>query len=130
MHVRFVDILLPQILADGFIDVIFLEVINLCNCFWALDARIRDGRNLWVGEGGWGFSHDGWLAYVTLCCYEVSIRLLHCWPKVKDAAFQVSAPSLKVDLDFGLRSWLVLKIITSVIIGLGGSSLVPISQEL
>ena len=63
---------------DGFIGVLFLEVSYLCICFWALGAQFSDGRHLWVGEGGRGFSRCGLLATVTLCCSKVLLQFLHC----------------------------------------------------
>ena len=38
VHVQIVDILLPRVLADGFIDVLLLKVSHLCIHFWAIDA--------------------------------------------------------------------------------------------
>ena len=138
MYVIFIDILLPQIFVYGFIDVLFLKVSHLCVYFWSIDAKIRYVRHLWVGEGVHGFSHDGWLADVTVCCSEVSLQFLHCsgkfvgfyWPKVKDVAFKVSAPALEVGLGFRLRAWLVLGILTYVLLGVGGLTLVPVSRDI
>ena len=74
----------------------------------------------------------------TLHCSEVSLHFLHCsgeifgcsWPKVKDVSFQVSAPALEAGLRFGIRAWLFLVILTSVIIGIGVLPLVPASRFL
>ena len=97
--------------------------------------QISNGRHLWVGEGGRGFSYDVCLAAGTVCCSEVSLQFLHCsgkffgfsWPKVKDAVLQVSTLALEFSLRFGLWDLLVSRIISSVLIGLGGLPLVPVS---
>ena len=120
--------LLPQIFVDVFIIVLFIELSHICICFGALGAQISDGRHLWVGGGGRSFSHYGWLVAVTVCCSEVSLHFLHrlgkfvgcSWPKVKNVAFRVSAPSLGVNLFFGLQTWFISRFLASVLLGLGG----------
>ena len=82
MHVQLVDILLPQILPDGFIGVILLELSHLYICFGAPDHRIRDDWNISVREGGQGFSHDSWLAAVTVRFSKISLQFLHCPGKI------------------------------------------------
>ena len=49
---------------------------------------------------------------------------------VKDLAFQVNAPALEVGIGFRLLDWLVSGILTSVLLGVGGLPLVPVSQFL
>ena len=46
-------------------DILF-EVGHLPICFWALGAQLSDVRHLWVREVDGSFSHDGWLAAVTV----------------------------------------------------------------
>ena len=48
--------------------------------------------------------------------------------QVKDSVLRVSAMDLEVGLGFGLGDWLVLRLLTSVIIGLGGLPLVSVSR--
>ena len=113
---------------DGLINILFLKVGHLSICFWVLDAQISAGRNLWVGGDGRSFIHDGWLKYVTVCCYKVYLQFLHCygefficsWSKVKSLASQVSILDLEVSLSFGLQAWFILRFLTSVLLGLGG----------
>ena len=78
VHVWFLEILLPRILVDGLIYIIFIEVGHISIYFWALGAQISDGRYLWVGEGGLSFSQYGWLVAVTVCWYRASLQFLHC----------------------------------------------------
>ena len=135
VYVLFVDIFLPQILADGLIDIIFLEVGHLSIYFWALGAQISDGRHLWVEEGGRSFNHDDWMEAVIVCCSKVSLQFLYCssecfgcsWSKVKSTALQVSAPAQEVSLRFGPWDWFILRFLASVLLCIGGLSLVPIS---
>ena len=137
VHVLFVDILLPQILVDGLIDICF-ETGHISICFWALGAKISDSRHLWVGEGGHSFSHDGWMVAGTVCCSKVSFQFLHCsgkffgcsWFKVKITAFQVSAPALEVSFSFGIRAWFISRFIAAILLGLGGLPLFYVIQEL
>ena len=134
VHVWFIDILIPQLLVGGFISVLFIEVIHLWICFWDISDQMSDGRNLWVGEGVCGFSHDVWVASVTVCWSEVLLHLLHClgkffecsWPKVKNVAFRVSAPALEVSLGFGLQAWIIYRFLDSVLLCIIGFPLVPV----
>ena len=137
LYVQLVEILLHNILADGFIAIILLKVSHLCIRFGVLNAQIRDGcRHIWVGEGVQGFSHDSLLAAATICCSEVSLHFLHfsgelvrcSRTKVNYAALQVSAPSLEVGLGFGIQDWLVSGILTYVLLELLGLTLVPVSR--
>ena len=106
--------------------------------FLGAQLPISDGMNLWVGEGGRGFSHNGWLAAVTVCCSNVSHHFLHClgkffgcsWPKVKYVAFQVSAPALEVSLGFEIRDWFISIFLASVLLGIVGLPPVTVSQDL
>ena len=116
----------------------FFEVIHICIYFWALGAQISDGRNIWVMEVRRSFNHDVCLADVTVCWFKVSLQLIHCygefvgcyWSKVKSIAFQVSAPALEVSIIFGLRDCFISRFIASVLLELGGFSLVTVSWDL
>ena len=84
-------------------------------------------------KGGYTLSHDGWLSAVTLCCSKVLLQFLYfsggfvgcSWSKVKSIAFQVSAPALEISLGFGIWAWFISSFLASIIIELGGLSLVP-----
>ena len=125
-------------MADGLIDNLFLKVYHLTICFWALDDQINNGTHFWVGEGGRSFIHDGCITAVTVCCSKVSLQFLYVsgkflrcyWPKVKIVSFQVSAPTREVSIDFGLWAWFISSFLTSVLIGIGGLSLVSVSWDL
>ena len=51
------------------------------------------------------------------------------WSKVKSIASQVSAPALEVNIGFGIRTWFILRFLASVLIGIGGLLLFPISWD-
>ena len=48
----------------------------------------------------------------------------------QNIALQVSALALEVSLDFGLRAWFILRFLASVLLGIGGLPIVPVSQGL
>ena len=106
--------------------------------FWGARWKISDGRHIWVGEGGHGFSHDGWMEAVTGFFSNVFLQLLHCsgeffrcyLPKVKTVAFQVSAPDLVVSISFRIRAWFISRFFAYVILGIGGFTLVPVIRDL
>ena len=116
----------------------FLEVGHLSICFWALGAQISDVRHLWVRKVVCNFSHYGWLTAVTVCCSKTQLQFLHCpgknfrcsWSKFKSLVFQVSTPDLEVSLNFGLQAWFISRFLTSILLGIGGLSLVPVSRDL
>ena len=120
----------------GFIDVIFLKVSHLYPYFGVLGDQISYGRYLWVGKGGRCFSHDGWLAAITVFFSEILLQFLHCpgktfvssWPKVKNVAFRFTAPALEVSIIFGIGDWFVSIFLSSVLLGIGGLPLVPVSR--
>ena len=97
MHVWFVEILLPDLFMDDFIGGLFLEVMHIYICSSKIGAQICDGRHIWVGEGGQGFVHDGWLLDVTLCCSEVLLQFLHF-------SGEFFGRSLPIPLWYGLKS--------------------------
>ena len=123
---------------DGFIDVLFLEVSHLCIYFWALVDQISDIRHLWFREVGSSCSHYVWLAAVTVCFSEVSLQFLHYSGKNSDAlgprskyiSFQFISPALEISLGFRIWDWFISRFLASVLIGIGGLPLVPVSQDI
>ena len=115
----------------------FFEVGHI-PIFLELGAQISDGRQIWVGEGGLSFIHDGWLVAVTVCLSKVLLQIIHCsgvfvgcsCSKVKSISFQVSAPAMEVSLGFELWAWFISRFLAFVILGLGGFPLVPVSRDL
>ena len=97
--------------------------------FGTLDAHIRDYCwHLWFREVSWGIIHVGWLTDITAGCNKVPLHFLHCLgkkfqisqTKVKDVAFQVTAPTLEVGLGIGICTLgFFPSVLTFLIIGLG-----------
>ena len=52
------------------------------------------------------------------------------WSKIKSIAFQVSEPALEVNISFRLQTWFISRFLASVLLGIGGLHLVPISQDI
>ena len=109
------------------------------NLFWCTLLPNQGWLLESLGQGRWpGFIHDICLASVTVQCSEVLLQFLHSlgkffgcyWSKVKGVALQYSALDLEIGLGFGIWAWLVSKILTSVLLGLGGLPLVPVSRDI
>ena len=48
----------------------------------------------------------------------------------QNVAFQVSAPGLEVSLGFGVQVWFISRFLASVLLGLVGFPLFPVSQDI
>ena len=131
VNVCFVEIFLPQFLTNSLINTLIFEVGHLHDHFGMLDAGVTDDCWdfwIWVGEGGQGIGHDGWLTALYVGLPKVPLQILHrtgklvrgSHPKVEDINFLVTAPTLKVSLGFVIWNFIFgLSLLTSVLLGLG-----------